>query len=111
MSERALRPLIELRYGKEAPGRVLSYVWASTESKGKVIESPFGGAQHKMIVKRNNRSRLGVWLEEKVDIVADYKDVFGTEPESVLDILISSDTDDTLSFTTGFVKNMQFTSH
>ena len=64
-----------------------------------------------MIVKRNNRSRLGVWLEEKVDIVADYKDVFGTEPESVLDILISSDTDDTLSFTTGFVKNKQFTSH
>ena len=63
-----------------------------------------------MIIKRNNRSRLGVWLEEKVDIVADYKDVFGTEPESVLDILISSDTDDTLSFTTGFVKNMRFTS-
>ena len=64
MSERALRPLIELRYGKEAPGRVLSYVWASTEPKGKVIESPFGGAQHKMIVKRNIRCRLGVWLEE-----------------------------------------------
>ena len=110
MSERALRPLIELRYGKEAPGRVLSYVWASTESKGKVIESPFGGAQHKMIIKRKNRSRLGVWLEEKVDIVANYKDVFGTEPESVLHILISSDTDDTRSFTTGFVKNMRFTS-
>ena len=111
MSERAMRPLLEFRYGSEAPGRVLSYVWASAESKGKVIESPFGGTQHKMIVKRNNRSRLGVWLEEKVDILADYKDVFGGEPKSVSHILISSDTDDTLSFTTGFVKIMQFTPH
>ena len=40
-------------------------------SQRKVIESPFGGAQ--MIIKRNNRSRLGVWLEEKVNIVANYK--------------------------------------
>ena len=111
MSERAMRPFLEFRYGSEAPGRVLSYVWASAESKGKVIESPFGGTQHKMIVKRNNRSRLGVWLEEKVDILADYKDVFGGEPKSVSHILISSDTDDTLSFTSGFVKNMQFTAH
>ena len=64
-----------------------------------------------MIVKRNNRSRLGAWLEEKVNVVADYKDVFGGEPKSVSHILISSDTDDTLSFNTGFVKNMQFTPH
>ena len=126
VSERAMRPLltprryiIEFRYGSEVPGRcIIVSVWASefryergAIKKGKVIESPFGGAQHKMIVKRNNRSRLGAWLEEKVDIVADYKDIFGGEPKSVSHILISSDTDDTLSFTTGFVKNMQFTSH
>ena len=110
ISERAMRSLVELRYGEEAPGRVLSYVWASTAQKGEVIESPFGGAQHKMIIKRNIGSRLDVWLEEKVNLIADYKNSFGAEPERILDILISSDTDDTRSFTTGFVKNMRFTS-
>ena len=88
-----MRPLL-IRYGNEVPGRVLSYVWASSDQR-ESNRSPFGGAQHKMIVKRNNRSRLGAWLEEKVDIVADYKDVFCGEPKSVSHILISSDTDDT----------------
>ena len=33
MGERALRPLLEFRYGSEVPGRVLSYVWASSNQR------------------------------------------------------------------------------
>ena len=111
ISERGVRPLVELRYGKEEPGRVLSYVWASTMPIGEVVESPFGGGQHKMIVKRNSASELNIWLVEKVDIVADYKNAFGVEPKGVLEILISSDTDDTQSVSSGFVRRIQFSSH
>ena len=110
ISERGIRPLVELRYGKEAPGRVLSYVWASTTPIGEAVNSPFGGAQHKMIVKRNGASVLNTWLGEKVDIFADYKDSFGAEPHGVLEILISSDTDDTRTVSSGFVRRIQFSS-
>lgn len=111
ISERGIRHLVELRYGKEAPGRVLSYVWASTMPIGEAIESPFGGSQHKMIIKRNGASKLNTWLGEKVDVFADYKNTFGVEPEGVLEILISSDTDDTQSVSSGFVRRIQFSSH
>ncbi len=110
ISERGIRPLVELRYGKEAPGRVLSYVWASTTPIGETVNSPFGGAQHKMIVKRNGVSELNIWLGESVDVVADYKDLFGVEPKGVLEMLISSDTDDTRSVSRGFVRRILFSS-
>ena len=111
ISELGIRHLVELRYGKEAPGRVLSYVWASTMPIGEAIESPFGGSQHKMIIKRNGASKLNTWLGEKVDVFADYKNTFGVEPVGVLEILISSDTDDTQSVSSGFVRRIQFSSH
>lgn len=38
LSEKLLRPMVELARGKDAPGRVLSYVWGGFGKTGDVVE-------------------------------------------------------------------------
>jgi hypothetical protein len=61
-----------------------------------------------MRVLRPADSLTGQWFEERVDLVADYREAFGEGPPNPAQIAISADTDDTRSTSRGFVADIAF---
>lgn len=107
-SEKLLRPFIEIKRGKDAPGRVLSYVWGGLGKTGDMIKSPYYGDINTMIICRTQSDPVGEWVKERFDIVADYKRAFGTAPRTVSNILLSADSDDLKTVSHAYVRNISF---
>jgi len=108
-AERLLRPAIELLRGADAPGRMLSYVWGGFGKPGDLVESPFFGGVNAMIISRVN-DPVGIWVMERVNVVADHERAFNRTPSHVAHILISADSDDTKTHSQAFVRNLDFAS-
>ena len=108
LTERVLRPIVELIEGPTAPSRVLSYVWTGYGNPGELYPSPFYGDVNVMMVRRNSTAPLNVWLHEIVNIMEDHKRAFGSKPKRIAQILIGADTDDLQKENIGFVKNIKF---
>jgi hypothetical protein len=72
----------------------LSYVWANKLPKGKAVPNPFT-ANTVMIAVESGPERTGQWVEEKRDVLADYRLHFGVYPPKVGAIAIMTDTDNT----------------
>ena len=104
--EKLLRPMVELIEGKNAPGRMLSYIWTGYGKADELYKSPFYGGVNVMIVKRNSSDPLNKWQKESVNLVADYQRAFGSKPHKISEILIGADTDDLLGSSIGRLRNI-----
>jgi Protein of unknown function (DUF3047) len=107
-TERLTRPLVEAVAGKDAPGRVLAYVWGGEQRRGEWVASPHLRSAGAMRVLRPADSPTGEWFEERVDLVADYREAFGEDLPDPTQIAISADTDDTRSTSRALVKGLAF---
>jgi hypothetical protein len=74
----------------------LKYVWSASLPSGTETESPYN-SKTKIMVLRNQSSPFGEWVHECVNVYADYKKLFGREPELVQAIGLMSDSDNTKS--------------
>ena len=54
------------------------------------------------VVVRSGSAELGRWLTERRDVVADFKKIYGEEPENPEAISIAIDSDDTNSAAESF---------
>ncbi|MGI9435988.1 MAG: DUF3047 domain-containing protein, partial [Geminicoccaceae bacterium] len=106
--EKLERKIIEKTAGKDAPGRVLMYVWGGKLERGAVVSSPYMGDSAMMKILRSSRTPTGQWFEEQIDIADDYRTAFGSEPPDPIYIAISADTDDTDSASKGIVMDLEF---
>ncbi|MGI9417182.1 MAG: DUF3047 domain-containing protein [Geminicoccaceae bacterium] len=106
--ERMRRAIVERAAGKEAPGRVLMYVWGGEGDRGDRVESPYLGSSGIITILRPAGAEPGVWLDEMVNIAEDYRRTFGSEPPDPISIAIGADTDDTGSQAEGFVAGLTF---
>ncbi|MBA00535.1 MAG: hypothetical protein CMM39_13930 [Rhodospirillaceae bacterium] len=104
--EKLLRPMVELIEGKNAPGRMLSYIWTGYGKADELYKSPFYGGVNVMIVKRNSSDPLNKWQNESVNLVTDYQRAFGSKPHKISEILIGADTDDLLGSSIGRLRNI-----
>ncbi len=95
--------------------KAIKYVWsASALPKGYKTKSPYA-SDTKIIVLENNKSPLGKWVEERVNVRADYEAFWGKSPKKVKLIGIMTDSDNTkteakaayddLAFESGHGKN------
>lgn len=73
----------------------LVYVFGGSGAKGTVLPSPHMGARGKFIILQPATSERRRWLEEQVDLEADFQRAYGRAPPSLLGVAISSDSDDT----------------
>lgn len=73
----------------------LVYVHGGAEPRGAIVQSPHMGERGKFIILRPANSERKVWLDEQVDLQADYRRAFGRPPPDLLAIAVSSDSDDT----------------
>lgn len=74
----------------------IKYVWSTSLSPGTRLESPFAD-QTKIVVLRSGTSHAGQWVEEQVNVLEDYRTLFGKDPDEARGIGILSDADNTKS--------------
>ena len=92
--------------GEYPPHSSLNYIWASREHKKDVVNSPYT-SRSKMIPLQAGDDNVGKWVEEQVDIVADYEKAFGKKPPREASIAIMSDSDNTGEKATAYIDYME----
>jgi len=93
-------------YGEYPPQCTLSYVWASKEDPQTVITSPYTG-KAMMVLLEKGPSKVGMWQDEEVDIMADYQKAFGTRPPINARIAIMNDSDNTGESAVSFIEYIE----
>ena len=74
--------------------RAVNYVWASTRAVGESWPNAYtDGARH--IAVQSGDGRVGRWLDERRNVRADFRALFGKEVRYVDAVAIMSDTDNT----------------
>ena len=74
--------------------RSLNYIWANRLPKEALLPNPFT-ANAMMIAVESGPERVGEWVEERRNVVADYRRAFGSDPPAVGAIALMTDTDNT----------------
>jgi hypothetical protein len=81
-------------YGEYPPHSTLTYVWANSEEQKTIISSPYTNKARLIALKKGN-GKTGMWQNEEVNVLQDYKKAFGTDPPAVASIGIMNDSDNT----------------
>jgi len=107
-AETLARPMVELMHGEDAPGRVISYVWAGHGKPGDLVESPYFGDSNVMVICRTQIDPTGTWIAERFDVVKAHQRIFGYPPALAAHVLIASDSDDTMTRLQAHVRGIGF---
>ncbi|MFH0995148.1 MAG: DUF3047 domain-containing protein [Pseudomonadota bacterium] len=94
LAQRAKYGLAKQLYGEYPPLASLSYVWAGRNIAEPFFDNPYTD-RAKMIPLRSGTGQLGQWVEEEVNILADYRRVFGEDPPASASLAIMNDSDNT----------------
>jgi hypothetical protein len=81
-------------YGAYPPQSSLNYIWSSKETPARIITNPYTD-RAKDVVLRSGPSLVGTWQNENVDVLADYREAFGTDPPQKARVAIMNDSDNT----------------
>ena len=93
-------------YGEYPPQSTLSYVWASREEQKSIMTSPFSNSVRLMALEKGG-TKSGIWCEEEINIVKDYREAFGVDPPPVAGIVIMNDSDNTGERSVSYVKSIE----
>lgn len=94
LGERLMYNASKVIYGKYPPHSTLNYVWTGINVPERFIASPYTGKAY-MVVLERGRQRVGQWVEESVNVLADYRRAFGQDPPPTAGLAVMSDTDNT----------------
>jgi hypothetical protein len=74
--------------------KAINYIWANKLPAGQAVPNPFT-SNACMIAVQSGPSLVGQWLEEKRDLLEDYRKCFGEDPGKAGAVAIMTDTDNT----------------
>jgi hypothetical protein len=80
--------------------RILQYAWGGNHGRGEILPSPYAPGQGVTVALR--QAGTGAH-SEAVDLAADFRAAFGTEPGALVGLAVSADSDDTNSAIRGRV--------
>jgi hypothetical protein len=81
-------------YGEYPPDSGLNYVWESRENPAEFVVSPYTGSMM-MLFKERGPAKVGQWVEEEADVLADYRKAFGKDPPHTASLAVMNDSDNT----------------
>jgi hypothetical protein len=81
-------------YGEYPPDSGLNYVWESREGPAEFVVSPYTDSMI-MVLKEKGPARVGQWIVEEADVLADYRKAFGRDPPRTASLAVMSDSDNT----------------
>ena len=103
---RSLQKAFAGLFGYPVFGRIVTYIWATDESQGKRFENPYLDDEGLVIVLRDRRDPIGLWVEERIDFAADFERHFGQAAPEPRYIAISGDSDDLGGMTLGRIHGL-----
>jgi hypothetical protein len=74
--------------------KAINYIWANRLPVGESVPNPFTSSAV-MIAVESGSTHTGRWMEERRNVLEDYRTYFGQEPPPVGAIAIMTDTDNT----------------
>ena len=89
--------------------RAVNYVWASTQAQGETWPNAYTDASHNVAV-RSGDGDTGQWVEERRDVRADFRELFGESIRYVDAVAIMTDTDNTGGAAVAYYGDITFTS-
>lgn len=89
------------------PGRLITYVWSGTQRRGDTFANPYA-SDGAVVVLRGGDTGFGEWHDERVDLAADYRRLFGQDMQPPTHIAVSADTDDKGGTSLGAVAGLMF---
>ena len=103
------RGLVGLGAGTAAPGRVISYSWGGLGTRGQVQAGPYLGTAGGIGLLRPGIGQpRGVWLDETVDLAADYRRIFDDPPDAPSQVAVLSDSDNAGGRVHAFIRDIRF---
>ncbi len=81
-------------YGQYPPHSSLNYIWANREHGAAILTNAYTD-RARMFPLQHGAARAGQWIEERRDILEDYRQAFGTDPPPTATVAIMADTDNT----------------
>jgi hypothetical protein len=104
--DRAIFNVLRLIYGEYPPSGSLNYVWSSKVLSERSMPSPYTD-RNRMIFLQKGSPRVGQWVDEEVNIIKDYEDIFGKKPPRRATIGIMNDSDNTGEKATSYVEYIE----
>jgi DUF3047 family protein len=92
--ERAKFGVLARLYGEYPPIAAINYIWESRAPLGEIVPNAFT-SRVRMIVVESGPAKVGRWVEERRDVLADYRAAFGEDPPAISGVAIMTDTDNT----------------
>lgn len=89
--------------------RAVNYVWASTRAPGETWPNAYTDAARHVAV-RSGETHAGEWVDERRDVRADFRELFGESVRHVDAVAIMTDTDNTGGAAVAYYGNITFTS-
>lgn len=74
--------------------KAINYIWANRLPQGQSVPNPFS-SNACMIAVRSGPTQVGQWLDEKRNLLEDYRKCFGEDPPKAGAVAIMTDTDNT----------------
>jgi hypothetical protein len=93
-AERIKYGIAKAVYGKYPPDSTLNYVWTGQDIAERIITSPYTD-RAKMVILEKGGTKIGMWVEETVNVLDDYRKAFGKDPPETAGIAIVNDSDNT----------------
>jgi len=93
---------LQLLFGFE-DGKILGYIWDSTGSPGATGSGLSWREDVRVMVLQAGPAKLGQWVEQRRDLVADYQALFGEAPGQLVGVALQSNCQHTESRGHGFV--------
>ena len=81
-------------YGEYPPHSSLSYIWSSKDDPETFVVSPYTD-KAVMVLLEKGAAKVGTWVDEEIDIPADYWKAFRAAPPARARIAIMNDSDNT----------------
>lgn len=82
-------------FNRDVP--TLAYVWSSGRlPENAIVDSPYHPGSVRSIVVRSGAERLGKWIEERRNVLDDFRKAFGREPPKIVEVVaLFTDNDQT----------------
>jgi hypothetical protein len=95
------------RFPQALRSQIIGYIWDTTAPAGSIFKSQKTGTVTYVVV-RSGPGELGKWLTERRDVLADFKKIYGEEPEDPSGVSIGIDSDDVKSTAEAFFGRIVF---
>lgn len=90
-------------YGQYPPQNCLMYIWANRTSETEIVFNPFT-KRSVMIPLQHGPQKIGQWVEERVNVLEDYRKAFGGDPPPKASLAIMNDSDNTGESSTSYIQ-------